>query len=123
MITFEVHPEIHVRELRERSSFSNCSECPRSFHAKTEDQLSLALCDHCLDNLQNPTRASHQDPGPATVLPPQRSLNRSSRAHDPSIRNTLSFLRARRLRPVGPQPSHFSDTQLVDPLPFSLSGD
>ncbi len=53
MITFEVHPEIHARELRERPSFSTCSECHRSFHAKTEDQLSLAVCDHCLDTIQN----------------------------------------------------------------------
>jgi len=36
MITFEVHPEIHVRELRDHPSFSTCSECHRSFHAKSE---------------------------------------------------------------------------------------
>jgi hypothetical protein len=49
MITFEVHPEIHVRELRERPSFSTCSDCHRSFHAKSEDQQCLALCERCLD--------------------------------------------------------------------------
>jgi hypothetical protein len=53
MITFEVHPEIYVRELRERPSFSTCSACHRSFHAKSEDQLCIGLCDHCLDGIQN----------------------------------------------------------------------
>jgi hypothetical protein len=57
MITFEVHPEIHVRELRGRPSFSTCSECHRSFHGKSEDQLSLSLCEHCFDAMQN-----HREP-------------------------------------------------------------
>ena len=47
MITFEVHPEIHVRELRDHPSFSTCSECHRRFHAKSEDQLSVSLCQRC----------------------------------------------------------------------------
>lgn len=42
MITFEVHPEIHVRELRDHPSFSTCSECHRSFHAKSEAVRSVA---------------------------------------------------------------------------------
>jgi hypothetical protein len=41
MITFEVHPEIHVRELRDHPSFSTCSECHRSFHAKNEAVISV----------------------------------------------------------------------------------
>jgi len=49
MIALEAHPEIHVRELRERPAFSTCHECHRSFHAKSEDQLCLELCDSCFD--------------------------------------------------------------------------
>lgn len=49
MMAPEVHPEIHVRELRERPAFSTCHECHRSFHAKSEDQLCLELCDSCFD--------------------------------------------------------------------------
>ena len=67
MITFEVHPEIHVRELRDRPSFSTCSECHRSFHAKSEDQLSLLLCEHCFDAMQNhrePVISVHVRPRP-----------------------------------------------------------
>ena len=57
MIIFEVHPEIHVRELRDRPCFSTCSECHRSFHAKSEDQLSLSLCERCFDAVRN-----HREP-------------------------------------------------------------
>lgn len=57
MITLEVRPEIHIRELRERPSFSTCSACHRSFHAKSDDQLCLSLCEHCLDTLQNQREA------------------------------------------------------------------
>jgi hypothetical protein len=53
MITLEIHPEIHVRELHERPEFSTCYECHRSFHAKNEDQFCLELCDHCFDNLRH----------------------------------------------------------------------
>lgn len=67
MITFGVHPEIHVRELRDRPSFSTCSECHRSFHAKSEDQLSLSLSGHCFDAMQNhcePVIGVHVRPRP-----------------------------------------------------------
>jgi hypothetical protein len=67
MITFEVHPEIHVRELRDHPSFSTCSECHRSFHAKSEDQLSLLLCEHCFHAMQNhrkPVISVHVRPRP-----------------------------------------------------------
>lgn len=53
MITLEVHPEIYVRELTARADFSTCYECHRSFHAKSEDQLCLELCDHCFDILRH----------------------------------------------------------------------
>jgi len=53
MIPFEVHPEIHVRELRDHPSFSTCSGWHRRFHAKSEDQLSWSLCQHCLDAMQS----------------------------------------------------------------------
>ena len=49
MITLEVHPEIHTREQQQRPEYSTCYECHRSFHAKSEDQLSMSLCDHCFD--------------------------------------------------------------------------
>jgi len=52
MTALEVHPEIHVRELRERPAFSTCYECHRSFRAKSEDQLCLDLCDSCFDALR-----------------------------------------------------------------------
>jgi hypothetical protein len=54
MIAPEVHPEIHVRELRERPAFSTCYECHRSFRAKSEDQLCLGLCDFCFDAVRRP---------------------------------------------------------------------
>ena len=54
MIASEVHPEIHVRELRERPAFSTCCECHRSFRAKSEDQLCLELCDSCFDAMRQP---------------------------------------------------------------------
>jgi hypothetical protein len=53
MITFEVHPEIDVRELRDRACFSTCSECHRRFHAKSEDQLSASLCQRYFDAMQS----------------------------------------------------------------------
>lgn len=71
MIALEVHPEIHVRELRERPAFSTCYECHRSFRAKCEDQLSLELCDSCFDamrNLREPVLSVHVKPRPCRVL-------------------------------------------------------
>lgn len=49
MITFDVHPEVHVHEQFQRPEYSTCFQCHRSFRARTEDQLSLCLCDHCFD--------------------------------------------------------------------------
>lgn len=55
MITFEVHPELHVHEQFHAPAYSTCRECHRSFHAKNEDQLSVSLCDHCFDVLRHVT--------------------------------------------------------------------
>jgi hypothetical protein len=62
MITLEVHPEIHAHEQYQCPEFSTCYECHRSFHAKSEDQFTLELCDHCFDNLRHlrePALATH----------------------------------------------------------------
>ena len=53
MIELEVHPEIHAREQRQRPDYSTCYECHRTFHAKSEDQLCLELCDSCFDALRH----------------------------------------------------------------------
>jgi len=71
MIELEVHPEIHIRELHERTAFSTCHECHRSFRAKCEDQLSLELCDSCFDALRQhrePVISVHVKPRPCRVL-------------------------------------------------------
>jgi len=57
MTTLEVHPEIHVQEQYQRPDYSTCFECHRSFRAKSEDQLSLKLCDTCFDALRQ-----HREP-------------------------------------------------------------
>jgi len=49
MITLEVHPEVHTREQHQQPEYSTCFECHRSFHAKSEDQFSIGLCDTCFD--------------------------------------------------------------------------
>jgi hypothetical protein len=49
MITIEFHPEIYAREQHRRPEYSTCYECHRSFHAKSEDQLSVGLCNTCFD--------------------------------------------------------------------------
>jgi len=53
MITLEAHPEIHVEQQRERPEFSTCYECHRTFRAKSEDQLSLELCNSCFEDLRS----------------------------------------------------------------------
>jgi hypothetical protein len=53
MITLEVHPELSARDLPQHPVFSTCYECHRSFRAKSEDQLSLELCDHCFDMVRH----------------------------------------------------------------------
>ena len=70
MVTLEVHPEIHIREQLERPAYSTCHECRRTFHAKSEDQLSLTLCDVCLEDLRSlrePTISIHVKPRPRRV--------------------------------------------------------
>jgi hypothetical protein len=54
MIEFAVHPEIHVQEQLQQPQYSTCRECHRSFQAKSEDQLSLELCDSCFHALRFP---------------------------------------------------------------------
>ena len=53
MIELEVHPEIEVREQRQRPGYSTCYECHRTFRAKSEDQLCLELCDACFDMVRH----------------------------------------------------------------------
>lgn len=57
MIELEVHPEIHVHEQVQQPAYSTCRECHRSFHAKSQDQLSLELCDSCFHALRFPEEA------------------------------------------------------------------
>ena len=67
MIALEVHPEIHVRELRERPAFSTCYGCHRSFRAKSADQLCLELCDSRFDavrQLREPMMSVRVKPRP-----------------------------------------------------------
>jgi hypothetical protein len=67
MITLEVYPEVSAHVISERPEFSTCYECRRSFHAKSEDQLCLELCDHCFDNLRHlrePVLSAHVKPRP-----------------------------------------------------------
>jgi hypothetical protein len=53
MNTLEVHPEIHVRAERQHPAYSTCYECHHTFHAKSEDQLCLELCDSCFEDLRS----------------------------------------------------------------------
>jgi len=53
MNTLEVHPEIHVEEQRQRPAHSTCYECHHTFHARSEDQLCLELCDSCFEALRS----------------------------------------------------------------------
>ena len=67
MITLEAHPEIPVEEQRQRPEFSTCYECQRTFRAKSEDQLSLQLCDCCFEDLRSlrePIISVHVKPRP-----------------------------------------------------------
>ena len=54
MIELAVHPEIHAHEQLRLPTYSTCRDCHRSFHAKSEGQLSQELCDHCLHALRFP---------------------------------------------------------------------
>ena len=70
MVTLEVHPEIHIREQLERPGYSTCHECRRTFHAKSEDQFSLTLCDVCFEDLRSlrePIISIHVKPRPRCV--------------------------------------------------------
>ena len=53
MNTLEVHPEIHVKEQRQHPAYSTGCECHHTFHAKSEDQLCLELCDSCFEALRS----------------------------------------------------------------------
>jgi len=53
MNTLEVHPEIQVREQHQHPAYSTCYECHHTFHAKSEDQLCLELCDSCFEDLRS----------------------------------------------------------------------
>jgi len=53
MNTLVFHPEIHVSEPRQRPVYSTCYECHHTFHAKSEDQLCLELCDSCFEALRS----------------------------------------------------------------------
>jgi hypothetical protein len=53
MLTLEVHPEIHAKEVRQHPTYSTCYECHRTFRAKSEDQLCLELCDSCFEDLRS----------------------------------------------------------------------
>ena len=67
MNTLEVHPEIHVRQQVQSPAYSTCRECRRTFHAKSEDQLSLDLCDSCFEalrSLREPVISVHVKPRP-----------------------------------------------------------
>ena len=67
MVTLEVHPEVHIREQRQRPVYSTCRECRHTFYARNEDQFSLALCDSCLEDLRNqrePVISVHVKPRP-----------------------------------------------------------
>lgn len=57
MIELEVHPEIHVQAQRQHPQYSTCRDCHRTFRAKSEDQLSLELCDACFRALRFPEDA------------------------------------------------------------------
>ena len=67
MNTLEIHPEIHVREQRQRLAYSTCYESHHTFHAKSEDQLCLELCDshfEALRSLREPVISIHVKPRP-----------------------------------------------------------
>lgn len=57
MIEFEVHPEIHIQKQLQRPAYSTCRDCHRTFRPKSEDQLSLELCDTCCHALRVPEEA------------------------------------------------------------------
>jgi hypothetical protein len=57
MIELEFPTSVHVEEQFQSPEYSTCRECHRSFHASSEDQLSLELCDRCFDALRNPVEA------------------------------------------------------------------
>ncbi len=67
MNTLEVHPEVRVKVHCQRPAYSTCHECQRTFHARSEDQMSLQLCDSCLEalrSLREPVISVHVKPRP-----------------------------------------------------------
>ena len=67
MNTLHIHPEIHGGEQPRRPAYSTCYECHHTFQAKSEDQLSLELCDSCFEalrSLREPVISIHVKPRP-----------------------------------------------------------
>jgi hypothetical protein len=54
MIDLEIHPGISVHEQWQSPEFATCRTCHRSFHPRSEDQLSVELCDPCFEAVRNP---------------------------------------------------------------------
>lgn len=59
MITLEARPEIHISEAQQHPTHATCHECHRTFRPKSEDQLSLELCDSCFEALRQPGERLH----------------------------------------------------------------
>ena len=59
MITLDAHPEIRATEQQEHPTHATCQRCQRSFRPKSADQLSLELCQSCVDALRNPGKHLH----------------------------------------------------------------
>lgn len=95
MVTLEVHPEIHIRLQLERPTYSTCHECRRTFHAKSEDQLSLTLCDSCFEDLRSlrePIVSIHVKPraGHVSNVPRTGSAKKKSASREPALRHRNS---------------------------------
>jgi hypothetical protein len=98
MVTLEVHPEINIRLQLEHPTYSTCHECRRTFHAKSEDQLSLTLCDVCFEDLRSlrePTISIHVKPRPRHVttmeaIPLARVVKKKSAGREPALRHPNS---------------------------------
>jgi protein-arginine kinase activator protein McsA len=61
-MTLTIHPEVHTHKQFEHPDYSTCHTCHRTFHGKNEDQISLQLCDECLEAVQSgiePTPCVH----------------------------------------------------------------
>jgi len=59
MTMLDVHPEIHVTEQLQRPNYATCHECHRTFRPRSEDQLSVELCDSCFEAFRHPGERIH----------------------------------------------------------------